>query len=84
MAAIRVQLVKDIVQLLDGTVWAAAWGTRRAGHSMSGDVSHPGRDSDCLRLARSALAVTAAKMAMASGMSGGICSFMRASFSYGL
>jgi len=37
MAAIRVQLVKYILHLLNGTVWPAR-GARRLGYCMSGDV----------------------------------------------
>jgi len=78
MAAIRVQLVKYIVHLLDGTVWPAARGAWRIDQSMSGGVSHASCHSGRLPAARSATAVTAAKVTMASGISGGICCFMRA------
>ena len=84
MAAIRVQLVKYIVHLPDETVWPAYRAARRVDHAMSGDVSQASSHSGRLPAARSATAVTAAKMAMASGMSGGICCFMRASLSYRL
>jgi hypothetical protein len=40
MAAIRVQLVKYLIHLPDGTVWSAARGARRIDHSMAGDASH--------------------------------------------
>ena len=80
MAAIRVQLVKYIVHLPDETVWPAYRAARRVDHAMSGDVSQASSHSGRLPAARSATAVTAAKMAM----SGCICCIMRASFSYRL
>jgi hypothetical protein len=84
MAAIRVQLVKYIVHLRDGTAWGAAGGARRIGSSMSGDVSRVGSHSGRLPAVRSVIAVTAAKMMMARRMSCSLCRFMRASFDYGL
>jgi hypothetical protein len=60
MAAIRVQLVKYIVHLLDGTGWAAAWGARRVDHSMPAVVSHVGGHIGRLSAAVSAAAEIAA------------------------
>src|SRR5689334_25285171 len=44
MAAIRVQLVKDILHLHDGTV-RLAWGLRPSDHSISGESRQPGDHS---------------------------------------
>jgi hypothetical protein len=45
MAAIRVQLVKDILHLHDGTVRLAAWGLRPSDHSISGESRQAGDHS---------------------------------------
>jgi len=80
----RVQLVKYILHLLAGTGCVARDG-RRPAYAMSGDVRPVGSHSGRLASARSATAVTAAKMMMASGMFSGIrCGVMHASFGYGL
>jgi hypothetical protein len=66
MAAIRVQLMKNIVHLLSGTARPAAWRARRIDHSLSNAVSHVGSHSGRLSTAASAAVAAAAKMTLAN------------------